>query len=342
MVYYLILYFISIVSLFIYRYKRIKLAKVVPYIAMSFFCGFRGLVGVDTISYIHMYNYISNGVPVKAEAGFYWIVKLAQNMGLGYQSVFLVISILTSVFIYRFISSMSINFELSTIIYLCIGPFYFSSYNTIREALAVAIFLNALKHLDYNLIKYYLWILVACLFHTSAILFMILPLFNKLFLRKYALILLLSFTLILILFIRMEIISFLINNIFTNYKNYIGGHYQKMDLSYSILCFVCLTIIIFNHFKLIKISELDLKLTLITVVLIMVPLITNQYTMIFTRIASYVTPFLIISIPKFNKLVRPKYAWDIFILIICTTYYFILLSTNSSMSNYSFNFNVFL
>ncbi len=338
---YIILLVICIISLKLYTYCKNKIFKIFPYIAMSFVCGFRGEnVGIDTINYNIMYEYIKIGLEVKAEYGYYFLVKIVQTIGASQQLVFLIMSSLTSIFIYKYIDYESDNFEISTLIYLCIGPYYFTSYNTIREALAVAIFLFSIRYIRKSRIKYIFWILVASLFHQSVILFLGILIFDKI-ISKFSYLKTMIFTTVLgLLFLNTGIIDFIIKNYLPQYKNYINGHYQTMDISYLFFAFISVVIIFIASIKKTKFKSKHTELLILAFIFIILPIITDKFTMIFTRLASYVTPILIIITPKLRNIIKQKKIYNICLLIFCFSYFIFLISKNINMNRYVFNFNL--
>lgn len=70
------------------------------------------------------------------------------------------------------------NWVLIIFAFLCI--YYNQSYNIVRQWLSISIYLSSIKYLlDKNFIKYYLICILSCLFHSSAIITFIIPLFYQ-------------------------------------------------------------------------------------------------------------------------------------------------------------------
>lgn len=70
------------------------------------------------------------------------------------------------------------NWILIIFAFLCI--YYNQSYNIVRQWLAISIYLSSIKYLlDKNFMKYYFICILSCLFHSSAIITLIIPLFYQ-------------------------------------------------------------------------------------------------------------------------------------------------------------------
>ena len=341
MIVYFLLLFICLMSLLIYNHTKNKFYKVLPYLLMTFVCGFRGNVGVDTKNYVEFFTKIVSG-QVSFEVGYDFLVKLVAYMGGTQQFIFLIMSGLTSFFIYKFIDEMKENFEISTIIYLCIGPFYFSSYNTIREALVVSVFLYSLRFLgdEPKYLKFILCILGASLFHSTVLLWLVYPLYKMISKRISTYIIVGVGILLAYIIEKNGVIDYVIIHYLRQYGNYVQRA-QQMDGSYILFCFIAIIIIIAATNKWIIIDQKYLDMTVIAAFLIAFPLITNAHTMLFTRLASYVTPVFIVVVPQFKRMLKQKWLFNSALIIFCMGYYILLVSTNEDMKNYLFSFQLF-
>ena len=143
-------------------------------------------VGADTGQWWRVYTVIVTDPSwdfrkYRFEPGFYYLCKI---LGLIYQNPQIVIS-LTSIFInysvYSFIKKNSLDYCLSTILYVITNN-YFSNLNVMRQAIAVAILLYGYEYLKRKKYPIYIiFIAVAASFHIVAVaallwlLFIILP-----------------------------------------------------------------------------------------------------------------------------------------------------------------------
>jgi hypothetical protein len=110
------------------------------------------------------------------EWGYYGLVKLCHAIDGNAQLVFLLFSIVTIYFVYRYIEYFSKDAELSWFIFVCIGPYYLSTFNGMRQWLAIAVFAYSLRYVqEKRFLHYTILNLFTGLFHFSSLL--LLPLY---------------------------------------------------------------------------------------------------------------------------------------------------------------------
>lgn len=144
-------------------------------ITMILICGFRGEdVGADTYNYVLEYQ--GNGID-KSEFLFLLIIRIFNYFSLSFSSFFIFISFLTIAPIIYVAKKQINNPNIVLLIYITLSVyFYFNTFNVIRMELAMSYFF--LSVFFFNQKKYYksvLSIVIACLFHYSAI--VVIPLF---------------------------------------------------------------------------------------------------------------------------------------------------------------------
>lgn len=126
-------------------------------------------VGNDYWVYRYQFNLIMQGRHVSYEWGFNLVVWILQTI-FGYDNylpVFAFFSLVTVYFFVRAIYEQSEWFAMS-IFLLMTGGYYFSSLNSIRYYLVLAILMYATKYvLRKEYLKFIAWILVAACFHKS-------------------------------------------------------------------------------------------------------------------------------------------------------------------------------
>ncbi|WP_297633619.1 EpsG family protein [uncultured Clostridium sp.] len=167
-------------------------AKIINTIVYKFLavCSFLPLFLVSAVRYglgtDYFYRYVPGFLSVESghnggyEIGFYLINKIVAICTSNYQWLFVLTSVLICGFIYLAIYEQS-EYILLSIILFVITTTYFISMNVVRQSVAVAIFLYALKYaINRDIKKYFIFILIAALIHMSAfIYFPIYFLFNK-------------------------------------------------------------------------------------------------------------------------------------------------------------------
>lgn len=144
------------------------------YLLLSGFSACRIASGNDYWNYTYMFDLIAQGRHVSSEPLFNGFVRVIQGIcGYGkenYLVIFGVFSFVTVYFFLRAIYDQSPFLPLSVFLFLANG-YYFSSFNSVRYYLALAIALYSIKYIfreEYG--KFLLWILLAAGFHKSVLL----------------------------------------------------------------------------------------------------------------------------------------------------------------------------
>lgn len=330
----------TMILLSIYNKHKNKIFAILPFVLMALVCGLRNGVGRDYQNYVWMMRDIKNGVTTigDVEWGFWLLVKFVQLIGGSNQVVFLVLACLTCYFYYMFIMEHSDNFALASFLYLCMGPFYFSSFNTMRESLTVAMCLCSLKYFNKNTLKFYLMVFTAILFHNSAIVFLFLPL-TRYLRQKYSLYLLVS-GFILFLLIQLGLIEWLISAFLPAYDGYITRE-NAMDISYALFLLFYIVAIVLIPRANIEIEKVFMYLMVFSSALILCALTTNKLTMMLTRLVQYGSPCFIIVVPKLAAIVKQKQIYYAAVVGFAVVYYLYVCSTGIDMLPYNANFQMF-
>lgn len=140
--------------------------------------GTRVDVGADYEPYVRIFEEVNKGYSFNIEQGFIWL-----NQAIGFftenpQWIFFISSLITLVLMYRFIIKYSVNISYSVFLYFGFC-FIFFSFNTLRQFIAIAITLLAFGPLlNRRFFRYLLIILVASLFHITAL--VMIPLYTLL------------------------------------------------------------------------------------------------------------------------------------------------------------------
>lgn len=140
-------------------------------VVMTIIAGLRFDVGLDYASYLELARSYHQYGESSWEYGYQVFLSVLPFFGLTDQSLFMFMAMLTSLFIYLFTSYHSKNILLSVFFFLTLPPLYLSSLNISRQFVAVAIFAYSLRFIaTRDIIKYIACILLAFLFHKTAIL----------------------------------------------------------------------------------------------------------------------------------------------------------------------------
>lgn len=158
------------------QYERIPIVGIIfSALPLAFLLGARTIeVGTDTAYTYYPYYYLGyckknveyNGI----EYGFYYLFKIAYRLTHSFNGCLFIIGLVTvSLYLYA-IYKLSNRNNYWLYYFLFISMFYMYSFNIARQAIAMAILLVGIWHLSYdNWRKYILFVVIATLFHTSAI-----------------------------------------------------------------------------------------------------------------------------------------------------------------------------
>ncbi len=190
---YFFVLFLSVISLVVYRYSNNKLHKNISIISSLFiivlFSSIRAsTVGIDNYEYSEWYKTFSidNGIfdaitsnIMDYEPGFVVINYFLKYFSLEYSYALIIYALLIWIPIYRLIK-FSKDFYFAIFVFITLG-FLFFTFNGQRQAIAIGFVFLATRYLfEQKNIKFLLSILVATMFHFSAILMLIILIINKL------------------------------------------------------------------------------------------------------------------------------------------------------------------
>ena len=149
---------------------------VIVAIALVYLGAFRDLyVGLDNSMYFTYFSAISSSVKNNwalfgFEYGYRALNVVIAKLGLGYNALQLVTTLLVIYAFWRIINKYSKDKSISWILFLALG-IYAQTFNIVRQMCALAFVLLGLIRLnDKKYIKFIFFVLFACLFHKSAIL----------------------------------------------------------------------------------------------------------------------------------------------------------------------------
>ena len=175
MIPYFLMYFFLLISCFLGSITKKRFFLICVFILFSVFSGFRYNVGVDYVNYVKIYN-LEDGYESR-ELGFSLLLNFLRYIGADYQFMFLLMAIIMQILVYNIIKRYNYNVWISVFIYYCISPFYIATFNGMRQYLAIAIFIVALKYVEQKKrFKYIISLLLGGFFFHESVLFF-LPLY---------------------------------------------------------------------------------------------------------------------------------------------------------------------
>lgn len=312
------------------------------FIFSGLFSGFRYEVGVDFYSYIDNIDNILHGYSTSFEIGNVFLIRVIGGLNLSYQFFFLFYSILTSIFIFLFVSRYSLSLVTSSFFYFFFSVFYLASFNAVRQYLAISIFLFSIRYiLERKILFFFVSILVASMFHLSAIL--MLPLYFILNLNG-------SFSRY-ILFGALGLFSFVF------FLEYLAGyifHLSYLDFENNttsrgiVVVFIFILVLIFILLRN-DLGELVLfkNMLFISMILLILMLIYPKYSMALMRFNSYFLFSLIpvvTFIPSYSRVKLSREFVFIPLVLISTLYFFITIlfkGERYKLVPYDFNIGLF-
>lgn len=321
----------------------VKITKIAVFLSLWIISGFRSMVGSDFATYSNYFDYLYYYSFRNSffEKGYYLL-----NVGIhffteNHQYVFLVTSFVTLFLICKTFDQYSKSYMLSIFLFVTMY-FYFTSFNVMRQYIAIAIMFYAVRHIvGKDMKKYILFATVAGMFHMTA--FLIIP-FYWLVRVKYNYYFYLIFTTIALFFsyypsVLVGILSTIIPK-YTLYLNYnVGG-----SSATSIVLITCLVFILSLVYKsrVLKLDEHGLiYINFVFFSLIFAILSSNN--ILFFRFSSYFYIYCLLLIPLLVEVIdkRLKPVVIISIVLIMISYNLYLLSTNNSgVLPYQFNFDI--
>lgn len=235
--------------------------KVYTILAIGFPCllaTFRGMTGTDTGMYKNAFDILSQGADynnrwVDFEIGYIWLNRICGFFGLSFEWLLFFVQFITFGLAFLAIRQMKKSIDVKLAMYIYMVSFVFSSYNIMRQAIAVAICLYGFTLLnEKKTICFCLVVLVAMLFHRSALICLGVVFVKFILENKNMKIVQISAILIVLYlvfnrYILAEIVYFILNN------NYYASYFSRdVETDGSVVNFFiqyapCLVIMFFGY-----------------------------------------------------------------------------------------------
>ena len=268
----------------------------ITFLILSVFASVRDGVGCDYLSYVIHIEKIQTGMPHYMEIGFKWVVEQIAKIDSNPRIVIIVFAIATCFFYLKAIWEQSDDVLFSVFLFLTWG-YYFMTFNTIRNYFALSVALFSIKYLnDKKYFRFVLAIVIAALFHKSALVCIPLYLLAKKDYKIKHLPILFGFIVTAILF-RNPISSLL----FQIYPSYEGSAYDTGRVSYlnivKAVVVIVLCCIYWTKIKDDKLTRMYFNLNVFALVL---------YTAFFwlpeiSRIGFYMNASTILLLPRLSQ-----------------------------------------
>lgn len=266
------------------------------------------------------------------EIGFKFFTKILSFLN-NFRIYIAIISIISMLGVYSFIKENSKNYFASVFMFVTFG--YFIYYTcTLRQCLAISLVLGSYSFLKKEkLLYFFAMIFIAAIFHKTAFVFLILPLFKN-FRLDHKKIIYYIILCVFLFIIKEQIIDVLTNTIYSQYIYFEGPSGE----GYNMLLFV-IAIILGVCFigKKTKINYDDDKY-LIGMMLLTLPFqVMATYQGLVARIVLYFMYSFIILVPNSFEVIKIKYQKILYPLFYCLLFLFYLyqIFTNSVYVDYT-------
>lgn len=198
------------------------------FVFFVFILSFQYDVGTDYFSYVSLFkgNYIDL-YKRKQEYLFYHLCKFLSENNIHPQVGFLLCSIIQFVCICSFLKFLKLKSNLIFFfLFFTVSTFFFNQSNGIRQYTAATILLLSIKNLyEKKYIRMLLSVLIATLFHSSAVLFLSVLFVIKFFLHRFKNLIWIIYLIISIIMIKVNIVTFIIKFIpfLSRYSHYLDS-----------------------------------------------------------------------------------------------------------------------
>lgn len=176
-------------TLFIYLSEKERtaigrfLCTTIAFLIVFLPAAFRYEIGIDYYSYSDIYNDIGKNIYTgHVEPLYYYLNLFLYKLNLPVEALFIIVAFL--IYFFAFLSYPSQYKAAFHFMYLAI--FYFNSFTFMRGNISIAIGLFAIMSYitQRNLLKFYLYLCIAALFHKAIILIGFIPLVNNTAIKK--------------------------------------------------------------------------------------------------------------------------------------------------------------
>lgn len=290
----LILFAIIITAYALKNYR--EKYQVIPFIILFLFSAVRYQYGNDYNSYLRRFNLIKIGVDSSnIENGYEFLNKIFPNFYL----LIVALSFFYIAVIYWLIkNNVKKEYIWISIFIFCVNPYLFLiNLSALRQCIAICLFVIATEHIiKKNLVKYIAIILLAGLFHQSALL--LLPVYfvinTKSFNRKHVAVIVVIVAVLLFRFNISELVNKVIGWLGNSSYAYYASSDRTNSLRATILSSLYMIYVLLNINKISGKKAVYIKLYLIGSIL---GVVAFRMSMI-TRIQMYFDIFSVVAIPS--------------------------------------------
>lgn len=305
----IILLYILLFKIIKTKYSR-EIFCIAVFVMFSLIQGLRSYqVGSDTKNYVKFYGLVKN-MSIKEvllqsdwviEPGYGMLMKLCSLIGLNTRFFIIIVAVIINGGLMYFIYKNSDNPFISVIIFMGV-EFFTLSFTALRQMLAVIIILNSYTFIKKkNIIKFFFTVLLAAIFHKSALVFLPVYFLKDLKIDKKNLII---GCVILLLFqlCGLPLMEFFVEKFY--YPGYLQADGSGLTQTFVILIYFVLGVIIYEKYKN-KEKNNDNVLFIIIYISLLFQSLSYKISMV-NRIIWYFYIFIIIFLPNIINLVKKE------------------------------------
>ncbi|WP_368791489.1 EpsG family protein (plasmid) [Companilactobacillus farciminis] len=208
--------------------------SVIPFL---FVAAARYRVGTDYSVYLDMQiPQLLKGIDYKLEYEYLYqyLIKIGVSLG-NTQWVFILTHVVLLFFLWESLKNLSADRGMSIFIFM-FGAFYNMSLNIMRQFIAMAIFMYAIKYIiNRKIFIYFALIIVAFMFHKSAMVFIPLYWLSRIKINDFVGLALIPSSVVLSEIIRRLLVK--ITNFLGIYSNYFNGQFDSADRQWDFIIF---------------------------------------------------------------------------------------------------------
>lgn len=309
-----ILIFYILDKYYISENKR-KFLRISTFLTLFIISAFRFYVGTDFKGYIGVYNSVIDGTYVNYgfEPGYDILMRITSIFSNNNRLIFVVTSFIIIGAFFLTFEDFSINYYITVFLFVTMY-FYFNSFNIIRQFIAISIIFSSLRFIrKRELMKFIIFVLLAAIFHKTALIAIIIYFIRDINLskKKYFLITLGSIMLVPLIPIFMKALVMIV----PKYKAYLNFNAGSGLGTTSMIMFIILIISIHFKDKLLNNDSFN-NLYINTTMIAFIFQILSEANTLFTRVSMYFYIFTIVLIPQLIDISEDKYRKKIIIGII--------------------------
>lgn len=274
----------------------------------------RYFVGTDYEQYVFLQiPEVLRGKFDRVEILYRIVINLGFNIG-EYQGVFILTHLIIMIFIYLALINSSVNYTWSVFVFIYSG-FFNISLNIMRQAIAMSIFLYAIKFIrNKEFTKYVIYMLFAVGFHKLAILYIPVYFINRFKIKPVLFFMISIFAFI--FNVRIRSLFYILSTKFNFYTSYFGSKYDTQSVQKDFIFFIILLFLINYSMYIFGCSkekkEIEMSLTSLLLFITMVsPIIPNASRVIYMLFVCQ-----ILVVPSFLNGIQDRYLKVILSLIL--------------------------